>query len=113
MISFFDLHKNKSFNKDVAAICQRLLTEYEGVDPIILSNSYEVSIKQVVELVCDIMNFTNKIVWDSSKPDGQLRKPTDTSNLHRVLPDLQFTPLEKALQETIQYFEQNYEKIRK
>jgi len=101
------------YSKDVANICDRLLLEYEETSPIIISTSEEISIKEVAEKVAKLMGYKNKIYWDTSKPNGQFRKPSNNSKLKSVLKDLQFTPLEEGLYHTIEYFIKNYEKIRK
>jgi GDP-L-fucose synthase len=101
------------YSKDVAIICDRLLLEYEETSPIIISTSEEISIKEVAEKVAKLMGYKNKIYWDTSKPNGQFRKPSNNSKLKSVLKDLQFTPLEEGLYHTIEYFIKNYEKIRK
>jgi GDP-L-fucose synthase len=101
------------YSKDVAKICDRLLLEYEETSPIIISTSEEISIKEVAEKVAKLMGYKNKIYWDSSKPNGQFRKPSNNSKLKSVLKDFQFTPLEEGLYHTIEYFIKNYEKIRK
>jgi GDP-L-fucose synthase len=52
-------------------------------------------------------------VWDKSKPDGQYRKPTDNTHLKNILPNFKFTPLIEGLEETIHFFESNYNSVRK
>ena len=101
------------YSKDVAAITTLLLEKYQGTKPIILSTSEEISIREVVELICDIFNFKNNIIFDSSKPDGQYRKPSDNSYLKSIIGDYNFTPLRIGLEETISYFIENYNIIRK
>jgi GDP-L-fucose synthase len=59
------------------------------------------------------MNFKNKIIWDTSKPDGQLRKPTDNSKLKKYLPNFEFTKIEDGIKETLDWFYNNYSSIRK
>jgi GDP-L-fucose synthase len=59
------------------------------------------------------MKFKNRIIWDTSKPDGQYRKPTDNSYLKKIIPDVSFTPLYEGLEETIHFFESNYNSVRK
>jgi GDP-L-fucose synthase len=59
------------------------------------------------------MNFKGDVIYDSSKPDGQFRKPSDNSKIKYYLPDFKFTPLYDGVKETIEYFEKNYNIIRK
>jgi GDP-L-fucose synthase len=59
------------------------------------------------------MNFKGNVIFDSSKPDGQFRKPSDNSKIKNYLPNFKFTPLYEGLKETIDWFEGNYNSIRK
>lgn len=101
------------FSKDVSKICERLLVDYEGTEPIILSTSEEISIKEIANMVAKIMGYKKQIKWNTSKPSGQLRKPSDNTKLKSVLKDFKFTSIEDGLQETIEYFVKNYEIVRK
>ena len=101
------------FSRDVAKLTEWVLDNYEENEPIILSTSEEISIKEVVGIIVELMNFKGDVIFDSSKPDGQFRKPSDNSKIKNYLPDFKFTPLYDGLKETIEYFEKNYTIIRK
>jgi len=101
------------FSKDVAFLSEWVLENYDEDEPIILSSSEEVSIKEVVNLVVDLMEFDGKVIWDESKPNGQYRKPSDNSKIKKYLPDFKFTPLKDGLKETIEFVNKNYNTIRK
>ena len=101
------------FSRDVAKLTEWVLDNYNENEPIILSTSEEISIKDVTNIIVELMNFKGKIIFDSSKPDGQFRKPSDNSKIKNYLPDFKFTPLYDGLKETIEYFEKNYTIIRK
>lgn len=101
------------FSRDVSNICDRLLNEYNKTEPIILSNSEEISIKEVANLVTKIMGYKKEIRWDKTKPSGQFRKPSDNTKLKKILKDFKFTNIEDGLNETIDFFVKNYENIKK
>jgi GDP-L-fucose synthase len=101
------------YSKDVAELTKWVLFNYNENEPIILSTSDEISIKDVVNLITTTMNFKGKIIWDIEKPDGQFRKPSDNNKIKSYLPNFKFTPIEYGLKETIEWFENNYNKIRK
>jgi GDP-L-fucose synthase len=101
------------FSKDVAKLTEWVLHNYNENEPIILSTSEEVSINDVVGIIVELMNFKGDVIFDSSKPDGQFRKPSDNSKIKNYLPKFQFTPLYTGLKETIEYFEKNYNLVRK
>lgn len=101
------------FSNDVAKLTEWVLHNYDDSEPLILSTSQEVSIKHVVDLIVKHMEFKGEIIWDDSKPDGQLRKPSDNSKLLSLLPDFEFTSLDNGLRETVKWFVNNYESCRK
>jgi GDP-L-fucose synthase len=101
------------YNKDVAKLTEWVLENYNENEPIILSTSEEISIKDVVGMITELMNFKGEIIFDSTKPNGQYRKPSDNSKIKHYLPDFKFTPIYDGLKETIKWFESNYNKIRK
>lgn len=101
------------FSKDVAKLTEWVLENYNEPEPIILSTSEEISIKNVVDIIVELMNFKGRVIWDESKPDGQFRKPSDNSKIKSYLPDFEFINLYDGLKQTIEYFEKNYSIIRK
>jgi GDP-L-fucose synthase len=101
------------FSRDVSKLTEWVLNNYEENEPIILSTSEEISIKEVVGIIVELMNFKGDVIFDSSKPDGQFRKPSDNSKIKNYLPNFKFTPLYEGLKETIDWFEGNYNVIRK
>jgi len=101
------------FSKDVAKLAEWAIYNYDESEPIIFSTSEEISIKDLVDLLVKEFNFKGKVIFDSNKPDGQLRKPSDNSKLLSYLPDFKFTPIEEGLKETVNWFLENYENIRK
>lgn len=101
------------FSRDVAALTKKLYDSYTGSDPVILSSSVEISIREVVFIIAEIFGYKGKITFDFEKPDGQLRKPSDNSVIKRMFPDFKFTPIIEGLSETISWFIKNYPNIRK
>jgi GDP-L-fucose synthase len=101
------------FSKDVAKLTEWVLENYNESEPIILSTSEEISIKEVVDVIVELMNFKGNVKWNTNKPDGQFRKPSDNFKIKNYLPDFKFTPLYEGLKITIDYFEKNYNIVRK
>ncbi len=100
------------FSRDIAQLSLWALDNYEEDSPIIFSSGIEISIKDLVDLIVRKMRFSGKVVFDGSKPDGQFRKPSDTSKLRKYLPDFRFTPIEEGLEITIEWFLSNYPNVR-
>lgn len=88
------------------------MANYDEVDPLILTPSEEVSIKELSDLVSTLVGFQGKVIWDTDKPDGQLRKPSSNKQLLSLNSKVSFTPLEEGLHETIEWFLSNYPKVR-
>jgi GDP-L-fucose synthase len=101
------------FADDMADIVLKLVDKYEGSEPIIISNQQEYSIKQVVELIVEYMEFNGEVKWLVDKPNGQHRKPSSNKKLLSVIGDYNFTTLEIGLKNTIDWFKLNYKTIRK
>lgn len=101
------------YSEDVANIIDLLIEKYDDVTPVIISNPVEYSIKQVVELICEYMEFTGEVKWLDDKPDGQFRKPSSNQKLINIIGEYNFTTLEKGLQNTINWFKLNYPNVRK
>ena len=101
------------YSKDIAKISQWVLENYEGTDPLIISGDEEVSIKDLVDLLVQEFNFKGNVIFDSTKPDGQYKKPSDNSKIKELIPDFKYTSFEKGIKETVNWFIENYEKARK
>ncbi|CAB4757482.1 unannotated protein [freshwater metagenome] len=100
------------YSEDIGKLTLWAIQEYENTEPLILSSGIEVSIHKLVTTIAKLMNFTGKIVFDPTKPDGQFRKPSDAETLRQFLPDFTYLSLEEGLTRTIRWFERNYPEIR-
>ena len=76
--------------------------------PINLGTGKEITIRKLVEMIADIMGYKGKLVWDSSKPDGQPRRCLDVSLAKEVLVWEATTSLRDGIKNTVQYYEENY-----
>src|SRR3954447_7397770 len=66
---------------DMADACVFLLENYDAPEIINVGCGEDISIQQLVELICHVVGFEGEITFDSSKPDGTPRKLLDTSKL--------------------------------
>jgi len=101
------------YSEDVGKLTEWALENYEEEEPIIFSTSDEISIGKVVEIVVNCMGYKGNVIFNSDKPDGQFRKPSDNSKLMSYLPDFEFTPIEEGIKKTTEWFIENYRTIRK
>lgn len=82
-----------------------LATEkYEKPDPVNLGSGMEISIKELTELICRLMDFKGEIRWDSSKPDGQPRRMLDVSRAEREFGFKAKIGFEEGLKKTIDWY---------
>jgi len=73
----------------------------------------EITIKELINKIVKEFHFNGPVVYDSSFPEGQFKKTVSSNELLAYIPDFKFTPLNVALKETVDYFKQNYETVRK
>ena len=100
------------FSSDVAQIALWALESQGLTEPLILSPGQEISIESLVSEIACAMNFSEEIVFDSTKPDGQYRKPSNSQPLRTLLPDFEFTSLRDGLGVTVGWFVNNYPNVR-
>ena len=84
-----------------------LATEkYDGREPVNLGSGFEISIKDLVNLIVKLTGFEGEIVWDTSKPNGQPRRGLDTSRAKEYFGFEAQTPFEEGLRRTIEWYRQ-------
>ncbi len=85
-----------------------LATErYNKAEPVNLGAGFEISIKDLVNLIAKLTGFNGQIIWDTSKPDGQPRRRLDTSRAEREFGFKAKTGFEEGLSKTIQWYKQH------
>jgi|TARA_R110002124_G_scaffold84493_1_gene219926 GDP-L-fucose synthase len=102
-----------TYSKDLASILLFLLENYDDPEPINVGNTKECTIREVAEMIAEIVGFTGEIIWDISKPMGQHRKPSDNSKLTALGWGREnYTDLRKSLTETYKWVILNYPHLR-
>jgi len=82
--------------------------KYEKPDPINLGFDLEISIKDLVNLICELMDFRGEIRWDKTKPDGQPRRSLDVSKAEKEFNFKATTNFQEGLRKTINWYQVNY-----
>ena len=77
---------------------------YNKPDPINLGAGFEISIKDLVELIVKLTGFKGRITWDTSKPDGQPRRMLDISRAEKEFGFRAKTSFEEGLRKTIDWY---------
>ena len=101
-------------SNDISNILIFLLQNYNSPMPINIGNTNETSIKSVVNMLCEFLEYDGKIVWNTDKPQGQFRKPSSNRSLLELGWDSsKYTDLRKGLKQSCEWFKMSYpDKIR-
>jgi GDP-L-fucose synthase len=99
---------------DIPKIIELILEKYDDYsEPINIGNTEEHSIREVAELICKIMEFDGEIKWDTSRPNGQMKKSSSNEKLLSLgWNKKDFTSLEKGLKNTIKWFQEHFPHVR-
>ena len=77
---------------------------YDGGEPVNLGSGFEISIKELVEIIKELTGFRGRVRWDTSKPNGQPRRRVDTSKAERLFGFRAHTDFTEGLQRTISWY---------
>ncbi|HOQ68884.1 MAG TPA: GDP-L-fucose synthase [Anaerolineaceae bacterium] len=82
-----------------------LATEkYDSPEPINLGSGMEISIKHLVELIARLTGLKGRIIWDTSKPNGQPRRRLDVTRAEQAFGFIAGTSFEEGLKKTIEWY---------
>ncbi|MFN9173537.1 MAG: GDP-L-fucose synthase family protein [Synechocystis sp.] len=79
---------------------------YDKADPVNLGTNFEVSIKDLIELICELMDFQGEIIWQTEQPNGQPRRCLDTSKAKAEFNFAAQVSLREGLKNTIDRYRQ-------
>ncbi len=86
--------------------------KYNGNLPVNIGSGYEISIKNLSELIAKMTGFQGKLVWQTNQPNGQPRRGLDVSRAKELFGWGAQVPFEEGLKRTIAWFKENQDKIR-
>lgn len=95
----------------VQAILKAAL-QYDSSEIINISSGEAVTIKDLTETIASVVGFDGEIVWDTSKPDGQMKKGFSVEKMRSVLDFCPTTSLRAGLLKTYEWFVENYDSAR-
>jgi GDP-L-fucose synthase len=82
-----------------------LATEkYNGAEPVNLGSGYEISIKNLAELIQRLTGYQGKLVWNTAKPNGQPRRGLDTTRAEEYFGFKSTVSFEEGLRRTIDWY---------
>jgi GDP-L-fucose synthase len=88
---------------DLAAACLLLLEKYNSPEIINIGCGEDITIRELAELISDVVGFNGELVWDKTKPDGTPRKLLDVTRI-RALGWRPAIPLRQGIAQTYQWF---------
>jgi GDP-L-fucose synthase len=94
---------------DLASACLLLLEKYDSSEIINVGCGEDISVRELAELICEVVGFDGDLIWDASKPDGTPRKLLDVTKL-RALGWKPSIPLRDGIARTYEWFLANYER---
>lgn len=80
---------------------------YDSSDPVNLGTGVEITIRSLVELICELMGYAGEIVWETDKPNGQPRRCLDTERAKQAFGFVAQTQFREGLTKTIEWYRQH------
>lgn len=93
--------------EDAAEGIVSAMEAYNGSEPVNLGSGREISIKDLVGLICEVTAYKGGIVWDPSKPNGQPRRCLDVSRAKKLFRFESKTDFRQGLRRTIEWYEEH------
>lgn len=97
------------FVDDLAEALVFLINEYSGEEHVNVGTGTDVSIKELAELICKVVGYNGKIVFDTSKPDGTPKKLLDVSKINSLGWKAKVS-LEEGIRKTYEWYLKEYNK---
>ena len=90
-----------------------LATErYNEAGPVNLGSGFEISIKDLAETIARLTQFRGRLVWDTSKPNGQPRRRLDVTRAEEYFGFKATTSFEEGLAHTVEWYLQRRQKTK-
>ncbi|MCP6726794.1 MAG: GDP-L-fucose synthase [Patescibacteria group bacterium] len=93
--------------EDAAEAILLATEKYNHSNPVNIGSGVEISIKDLVELICKIMDFQGEVRWDASKPDGQPQRRLDVGRAEKEFDFKASMNFEEGLKKMIKWYHEN------
>ncbi len=94
--------------EDAAEAIVLATEKYNKSEPVNIGAGFEISIRDLTELIVALTGYKGKITWDATKPDGQPRRMLDTTRAQNEFGFQAKTGFREGLQKTIAWYEENF-----
>lgn len=98
--------------EDAARAIVLAAEKYDKPEPVNIGSSFEISIKELANLIKKLTGYKGKIVWDKTKPDGQPRRKLDTTRAKKEFGFSAKISFKEGLKKTIDWYENIYRRSR-
>jgi GDP-L-fucose synthase len=95
------------FSEDAARGIVMGALHYDDAEPVNLGTNHEISIRDLVELICRLMEFDGELIWETDQPNGQPRRCLDTTRAKEAFGFTAQVSLEEGLRRTIEWYSQH------
>lgn len=95
------------YSTDAARGIVMATQKYHESEPVNLGTNSEISIRDLVNLICELMDFKGEVVWETDKPNGQPRRCLDTQRAKDQFGFTAQTELKEGLKNTIDWYRKN------
>lgn len=92
------------FIEDAAEAIVLALEKYDKPEPVNIGSGKEISIKDLISLICELTGFKGEIRWDATRPDGQPRRLLNTSRAEAEFGFRAKTDFKEGLRRTIEWY---------
>lgn len=94
--------------EDAAQAIVDATEKYNKSEPVNIGAGFEISIKDLVELIVELTRYRGRIIWNTTKPDGQPRRMLDTSRAYEEFGFKSKTDFREGLKKTIDWYERTF-----
>ncbi|AFY37662.1 GDP-L-fucose synthase [[Leptolyngbya] sp. PCC 7376] len=99
------------YSTDAARGIVMAAQDYDSSDPVNLGTNFEISIKDLVELICELMEFKGELIWETDKPNGQPRRCLDTQRAKERFGFEAKMTLRDGMKATIDWYRKNADSV--
>jgi GDP-L-fucose synthase len=108
-----EIYREFTYAEDIAKAILFCIDNYIDIEPINIGSTQEYRLKDVIEIITKQLDYSGDIIFDITKPKGQVRKPSSNKKLLNLgWKEEWYTPLDVGLKKTCDWFKQNYPNVR-
>lgn len=96
---------------DMAAACLYLMEHYDGPSQVNVGTGRDSTIKEIAEVIADVVGYEGETEWDTTKPDGTPQKLLDVTMLHEIGWDAQIG-LREGIASTVEWYREHVDSLR-